>query len=159
MRSVWLLLLFIVAPAVELYLLVQVGGRIGVLPTLALIFLMGVLGWNVLRHQGASTWRRIQSELQAGRMPAREVVSGLCLFAAGILLITPGFLTDVVGLLLLVPPIRNLVAGLIARRLAPRMVVVGPAGPMSPRGRGQVIDLPPDSVQEAGPSAAPHGAP
>ena len=80
--AMWLLLLFVVLPALELYLLIKVGGAIGLIPTIGLILVTGMLGWMLVRSQGASTLRRIREETQAGRLPAVEMVSGLCLLGA-----------------------------------------------------------------------------
>ena len=122
----WLLLVFIVVPAVELYLLVQVGSRIGVLETIGLIVLTGMLGWMLVKTQGLQTLARIRRELGEGSLPAVEMVAGLCLLGAGLLLITPGFLTDIVGFSILVPPLRRGLARLLLRRFQLR--VIGTAG-------------------------------
>lgn len=139
------LLLFIGIPAVELYLLIDVGGRIGLFYTLAIIIFTGVLGWSLVKHQGLSTRMRIQQQMSQGMLPAREMVSGLVLLAAGIVLLTPGFLTDAVGFTLLVPPIRDRVAGWLLQRFKARINISpggrgfgGPDGPTPPAG-GRVI--------------------
>lgn len=135
------LLLFIVIPAVELWLLVEVGGRIGTWEVLGLILLTGVVGWSLVKQQGLATVRRIREETAQGRIPAAEMVSGLCLVAAGLLLVTPGFLTDIAGFLLLVPPIRLLLARALMERFKHRVVTMhtrrGPPG----GGDGNIIDV------------------
>ena len=124
----WLLLLFIVTPAVELYLLIRVGGQVGVIPTIGLIILTGMLGWMLVKSQGISTIRRIRAETAEGRLPALEMVSGLVLVGTGLLLITPGFLTDTVGFLMLVPPLRRAVARRIMNRFKVNVVLAGREG-------------------------------
>jgi UPF0716 protein FxsA len=133
------LLIFIIVPAVELWLLINVGGEIGALRVLALIIFTGVVGWSLVKWQGLSTLRRIREELSSGQVPAREMVAGLCLVAAGLLLITPGFLTDIVGFLLLVPPLRRMLAGVLMKRFKHRIVKV--SNHNTPTGGGTVIDI------------------
>ena len=118
----WLLFLFVFVPAVELYLLVRVGSRVGVGATIGLIVVTGMVGWMLAKSQGVSTLRRIQAETAAGRLPALEMVSGLCLLGAGLLLITPGFLTDAVGFLMLIPPLRRGVARWIMSRFRVQVI-------------------------------------
>jgi UPF0716 protein FxsA len=122
-----LLALFIVVPLAELYVILKVGDAIGVLPTIALLAADSVLGWMLLRAQGRAVWRRFNETLAAGGMPHREVMDGVLVIFGGAFLITPGFLTDIVGLVLLVPPTRALVRRLLVRRLG-RRVTVGVAG-------------------------------
>ena len=153
-RDMWLLLLFIGVPALELYLLIVVGGRLGVIQTIGLIILTGMVGWMLVKSQGVSTIRRIQSKVGQGEIPAVEMVSGLCLVGAGLLLITPGFLTDAVGFLILIPPVRHLVAKLLMRRFKLRAVGMPPGMGegfgVDPEERirdGEVIDVPPGNVK------------
>jgi UPF0716 protein FxsA len=103
-----ILLAFIAVPIVEIALLIEVGGRIGVWPTLAVVVATAVFGTWMLRLQGLSTLRRAQASLANNQFPANEVFDGLCLVFAGALLLTPGFVTDAVGLLLMAPPVRAL---------------------------------------------------
>jgi UPF0716 protein FxsA len=119
-----LVALFIVVPLAELYVIIKVGEAIGLVPTLALLLADSVLGSMLLRHQGRAVWRRFNEALAAGRMPHREVVDGVLVIFGGAFLLTPGFLTDIVGVVLLVPPTRALVRGLLARRLRRRVAVV-----------------------------------
>ena len=126
-----LVLLFIVVPLVELYVIIRVGELIGAGPTIALLLLDSILGAALLRSQGRAVWRRFNLALAERRVPARETFDGAMVIFGGALLITPGFLTDVAGLLLLLPPTRALIRrGLtrIARRrfaLGERFVVWG----------------------------------
>jgi UPF0716 protein FxsA len=101
-----LLILFIVVPIVELYVIIQVGQAIGIVPTLALLLADAVLGSLLLHHQGRGAWQRFNEALAARRFPAREVADGVMIAVGGTLLLTPGFITDIFGLLLLIPPTR-----------------------------------------------------
>ena len=116
-----LVLLFIVVPLAELYVIIQVGQAIGVLPTIAILLVDSLVGSWLLRQQGRAAWRRFNVALQAGRAPANETVDGALILFGGALLLTPGFLTDLLGLALLLPPSRALVRRVLARRLIPRM--------------------------------------
>jgi UPF0716 protein FxsA len=111
-----LLLLFIVVPAVELALLIEVGSRIGTLATLAIIVATGVLGAALAKQQGIRTVRVIQDELARGELPASSLVDGVIILVAGALLITPGILTDAVGFLCLVPAARDTMKRRLQRR-------------------------------------------
>jgi UPF0716 protein FxsA len=117
-----LLLLFIVVPLVELYVIIQVGQAIGALPTIGLLLLDSVLGAMLLRAQGRAAWRRFNLALAERRVPARETFDGAMVIVGGTLLLTPGFVTDVFGVLLLLPPtraaIRRLLSGMAKRRMA-----------------------------------------
>ena len=110
-----LLFLFLALPILELYVIIQVGEAIGVLPTIALLILDSFLGAALLRSQGRAAWRRFNEALAAGRIPTREVFDGAMVILGGAFLITPGFITDVIGILLLVPPSRAIFRGLVAR--------------------------------------------
>jgi UPF0716 protein FxsA len=102
-----LLLGFTLIPLAELYLLITVGSHIGAMPTIALVLLTGVAGAWLARMQGMATMIRVQQNLQQGVMPAEELMDAFIILAAGVVLLTPGFLTDVAGLLLLIPYTRN----------------------------------------------------
>ncbi len=102
-----LLLGFTLIPLAELYLLITVGSQIGAMPTIALVLLTGVAGAWLARLQGMATMIRVQQNLQQGVMPAEELLDAFIILAAGVVLLTPGFLTDVAGLLLLIPYTRN----------------------------------------------------
>jgi UPF0716 protein FxsA len=110
-----LVLIFIVLPVAEIYVIIKVGEAIGVLPTIALLILDGILGAVLLRAQGRAAWRRFNEALAAGKVPAREVLDGAMVIFGGAFLITPGFITDVIGLLLLIPPSRAVFRGLVTR--------------------------------------------
>jgi UPF0716 protein FxsA len=117
-----LVLLFIVVPLVELYVIIRVGELIGAGPTIALLLLDSILGAALLRSQGRAVWRRFNLALAERRVPARETFDGAMVIFGGALLITPGFISDIVGLLLLIPPTRALIrrggTRVVRRRLA-----------------------------------------
>ena len=110
-----LFLLFTVVPLVELALLIWIGGHIGTLQTVAIVLLTGIAGAYLARIEGWRILRRIQDELGHGRLPAEAMVQAACILVAGALLVTPGVLTDAVGLCLLIPPVRRLAANQIIR--------------------------------------------
>jgi UPF0716 protein FxsA len=123
----WLVLIFILVPIAELYVIIKVGGAIGVLPTLALLLADALLGSMLVRHQGRAAWIRFNRALAEGRLPHKEVFDGVLVIIGGTLLLTPGFLTDIVGLILLIPPTRALVRGVSARWVRRRMAMGGRA--------------------------------
>ncbi|WP_298038338.1 FxsA family protein [uncultured Desulfuromonas sp.] len=98
-----LLVVFIVVPLVELFVLLEVGSMIGAFPTIALIILTGISGAYLARTQGFDLLRRIQSEMEQGRLPTEDLLDGAMVLAGGIVLLTPGFCTDLLGFILLVP--------------------------------------------------------
>ncbi len=130
---VLLLALLIGVPLVELYVLIEVGRSIGAATTVALVVLTAVVGAWLLRGQGLATVARMRAALEAGELPALEVVEGLILLFTGVMLLTPGFITDVLGFACLVPAIRRALAAGFAARM---VVQVGrpPGGPRSPGG-------------------------
>lgn len=124
--------LFLIVPIVELYLLIKVGGVLGAWPTIGLVLGAAVTGAAVLRWQGVVTWQRISVTMARGQLPARDMVEGVLLFAAGILLLTPGFLSDIVALSLLVNPVRRVLAGWVLSRM---FLIRPPVTPPSSAGR------------------------
>jgi UPF0716 protein FxsA len=123
-----LIVLFIVVPIAELYVIIQVGQAIGVGPTLALLLADALLGSFLLKHQGRGAWRRFNEALAQRRFPGKEVADGLLIVVGGTLLLAPGFLTDIVGLLLLIPPTRAMARSVLRRFTIGRFTVVGMAG-------------------------------
>ena len=122
----WVLaLLFLLVPVAELYVIYQVGDAIGVLWTFLLLAADSLLGSLLLKSQGRAVWRRFNDNLAQGRMPHREVIDGVLVIFGGAFLITPGFITDIVGLTLLVPPTRAVVRRFLVRRLGRRVMVAG----------------------------------
>lgn len=113
------LLLFILVPVIELTLLIKVGSSIGALPTIGLVFMTAILGVTLIRKQGLETSMKAQEKLRRGELPASEVAEGIMLLFAGLCLLMPGFITDSIGALLLIPPVRKLVAaGLVVNFIA-----------------------------------------
>ena len=136
--------LFIVVPIAELFVIIKVGELIGVWPTLALLLADALLGSLLLRHQGRGAWRRFNEALSERRFPGKEVADGVLIVIGGTLLLTPGFITDVVGLFFLVPPTRALARRALRRFTVGRFTVVSfpgggmftQRGPGSPGGTG-----------------------
>jgi UPF0716 protein FxsA len=125
-----LLLLFIVVPLVELYVIIQVGQAIGPLPTIGLLLLDSILGSVLLRSQGRGAWLRFNQAIAMGRVPTREVADGVMIIFGGALLLTPGFVTDILGALFLLPPTRAILRRLLRRAAARRFIVAAPFGAM-----------------------------
>ena len=115
--AIWILIAFIGVPLIEIALFIQVGGFIGLWPTIAIVIVTAVTGTALIRRQGINTLQRAQQEMEEQRLPLRELFDGVCLLFAGALLLTPGFLTDAVGFALLVPPLRRLLGGYVWRVL------------------------------------------
>src|SRR3954454_624777 len=113
---VLLILVFIVVPIAERYVIFKIGDAIGGAPTLALLVIDSLLGSWLMRSQGRTVWNRFQQTMEAGRIPHREVFDGVLVIFGGAFLITPGFLTDIIGVLLLVPPTRALFRRWLVRR-------------------------------------------
>lgn len=101
---------FLIVPFIEIFLLLQVGGIIGVLPTILLVVFTAFLGVNLLRQQGLATWTKLQRNMQQGVMPTNELVEGVFILLGGALLLTPGFFTDIMGFACLIPVIRHKIA-------------------------------------------------
>ena len=122
-----LLLLFVLVPAIELILLIKLGGIIGLFPTGGIIVLTGFLGAALTRMQGLAVLRRMQREMAAGQMPAGSIMDGVIILIAGALLLTPGFLTDIVGFSCLIPGVRSVIKR-FARARVERAVREGNVG-------------------------------
>lgn len=127
-----LVLAFVVVPIVEIYFIVKVGQTIGALWTVVLLVLDSILGAWLARREGARVWRAFTGAVNAGRVPAKEVADGALVIFGGALLLTPGFLSDLLGLLCLVPPTRAVIRRLVLRFVTARFVAVpgGGAGAM-----------------------------
>lgn len=128
-----LVVLFIVVPIVELFVIIQVGEAIGLWPTVALLLLDSLLGSWLMRQQGRAAWRNFQAATAAGKPPAREAIDGALVIFGGALLLTPGFVSDLLGIALLLPPTRALVRRTLVARLTKRMIA-GAQGGGQPRG-------------------------
>jgi UPF0716 protein FxsA len=148
--AVALVLVFIVLPIVELTVLVRVAGEIGVFETIALLVLVGVFGWWLCKLQGLTVLRRMQEATARGEVPSRELADGGLIALGGLLLLLPGFVSDLLGILLLLPPTRAVVRALLGRTVAKRAKVVRAGFP----GR-TFVDVDVVDVRERG--AAPSG--
>lgn len=126
-----LLILFIVLPLVETWLLIEVGQKIGALATIGAVIATAVIGSQLVRHQGMRALRDIRACQARGEPPALPLLEGAALLVAGAFLLTPGFITDTLGFLMLVPALRRQAA----RKLLARMIVIGPGGPYPGSGR------------------------
>jgi UPF0716 protein FxsA len=118
----YLLLLFIIMPVMEMWILIEVGSRIGAVPTIGLVLLTAVIGLALLRQQGFSTLLKVNQKMESGEIPAQEMLEGIFLAVGGALLLTPGFVTDAVGFACLIPWSR--------RWLVKRVIVLPQAGQM-----------------------------
>jgi len=123
-----LVILFIVVPIAELFVIIKVGELIGVWPTLALLLADALLGSLLLRYQGRGAWRRFNQALAERRFPGKEVADGVLIVIGGTLLLTPGFLSDIVGLFLLIPPTRAISRRLLRAVTVSRFTIVGMPG-------------------------------
>lgn len=138
-----LLLLFLVVPILELAVIVQVGQAIGTIPTLALLVLMSVAGAWLMKREGLGVIRRAQRQVRDGKVPSREVADGFLIVLGGALMLTPGFVSDLVGMSLLLPPVRAVVRPALVSRLQGMALgaALGPTGRRRPGGRSGVIDV------------------
>ncbi len=126
----WLILIFIVVPIVEIGLFIQVGSLIGLWPTLGLVILMAFLGSWLLQAQGAMAFADLQRSVHDLRDPSEPLAHGVLIIFAGLLMITPGFFTDILGMSLLIRPVRSLVLRYLGRRFS---VVTRPNSGAQPR--------------------------
>lgn len=148
--SAYLLLALIFVPIAEIALFIKVGGYMGLWPTISIVILTAMAGTALLRHQGLATLNRVRESLERGLLPVAELFNGLCLLVAGALLLTPGFFTDTLGLLLFVPAVRAFLAHLMKSRFD----ISGPGDPMGGTGdrkeragtviEGEFKDITPD---------------
>jgi UPF0716 protein FxsA len=144
-----LVLVFIVVPIAELYVIIQVGGLIGVGPTVLLLLLDAIIGSWLLKHEGRSAWRRFNQALAERRLPAKEVADGFLVILGGALLIAPGFITDIFGILFLLPPTRAVARRILRRFTVGRVAVAGFPGGSTMGGFGTG---PGGSGRDAGPN-------
>ncbi|WP_404341434.1 FxsA family protein [Pseudoalteromonas mariniglutinosa] len=117
----FLFLLFILVPIVEIALLIQVSEVIGGLATIILVIVTAIIGAKLVRQQGMDALQNVQKQMAQGQMPAKELFTGLCVIIAGVLLLTPGIMTDLFGFLLLTPAVRNKLAAGLASQATVRM--------------------------------------
>lgn len=134
-----LLLIFVAIPIIEIALFIQVGGWLGLWPTLGIVILTAVIGTFLLRQQGMAELAKLQGSMQGGGNPVDPIANGALILVAGVLLLTPGFFTDGVGFALLTPPVRAVVIKWLAARFAssPNVVFTHPNQP-APRDKGAV---------------------
>jgi UPF0716 protein FxsA len=129
----YLVVAFLVVPIVEIYVIVQVGQQIGALPTVLLLIFESALGAWIVRHEGRRAWRALQTAVTSGQLPSRELADAALVLVGGTLLLTPGFVTDIVGFFFVLPPTRPLARRLLVWFLARRATVAvtrfGPIGP------------------------------
>jgi UPF0716 protein FxsA len=140
----WLLFVaFVVVPIVEIYVLIQVGQVIGPWWTILLLIADSILGTWLIKHQGGRAWQALRTALDSGRMPAKELADGALILIGGTLMLSPGFVTDAFGILLILPftrPLfRRLLTGVVARRLVVLGTGPGNATRPEPRSQGTVI--------------------
>ena len=119
-----LLLLFLIVPLAELYVIIQVGQAFGALNTIALLILVSAAGAWLVKREGMGVWKRFQRQVEAGAVPGREIADGVMILFAGALLMTPGFLSDLLAMSLLLPPVRAVVRAAIMRQAARRAGVI-----------------------------------
>jgi len=143
-----LLLLFIIVPLIELYLFMEIGSKLGIWITVAIVIVTTFIGASLTKSQGRLAMGKFQKATAEGRMPHKEVLDGLMILVAGAVLLTPGFLTDAVGFALLLPPVRAIIRNRFADSLKDKIQVVGPTSspfqepqPKSKLDDGKVIDV------------------
>lgn len=117
----FLFLLFVIVPIVELAVIIQVGHLIGVLPTIVALLALSFGGAWLVKREGLSVWRRFRQQVDSGHVPGRELADGVMILLAGALLLTPGFVSDFFGLLLLLPPVRAVVRAAALHRASRRV--------------------------------------
>ena len=171
MGVIWLFVAFIVLPVAEIWLITQVAGELGWVPTLALVIAVSAAGAFLVRREGMGVINRVRGSLQGGRLPTDDLADGAMIFFASALMLTPGFFTDAVGLALLIPPIRAVlrppIIAFFKRKVDVRVAGLGGAGAGSPFGsfgpfgnprRGDVYDVDGDNVtdQTPGPDDRPN---
>ena len=119
-----LAILFLLVPLAELFVIIQVGQAFGALNTIGLLILISAVGAWLARREGVGVWRRFQRQVESGHVPGREIADGVMILFAAALLMTPGFLTDLLGIALLLPPVRAAVRSVVLRRAARRAGIV-----------------------------------
>ncbi len=144
--------LLIGVPIIEIGLFIQVGDLIGLWATLATVVLTAIAGTALLRRQGLSVLNRLRATLERDELPVTELFDGVCLLVAGVALLTPGFMTDAVGFLLFLPPVRAAIALALLHRISVRMQNHRQPGPRPTGERGTVIDGDYKDLTNGGPS-------
>ena len=131
-----LFLIFLLVPIIEIYFLIEIGEVIGAIPTVFLVVFTAVLGAQLLRFQGLSTLQRVQASMARGEMPAVELLEGVVMLVGGALLLTPGFFTDALGFICLIPPLRRKMISSVIMRLFRFPDTGGPSSPSQSRPSG-----------------------
>jgi UPF0716 protein FxsA len=119
-----LVVLFLLVPLAELYVIIQVGQAFGALNTIALLIVISAVGAWLAKREGVSVWRRFQHQVESGSVPGKEIADGVMILFAGALLMSPGFLTDLFGIALLLPPVRAVIRGALMRQAAKRAGII-----------------------------------
>lgn len=153
----WLLVAFIAIPLIEIGLFIKVGGIIGLWPTLGIVLLTAVAGSWLVRQQGAATLLRLRRSLNELSDPTEPIAHGAMILLAGALLLTPGFFTDTIGLLLLIPPVRAAVLRHLAKRVRVERFTMGGTAPRRDPWRPDVIDGEFHEIGPDDPSRPPSG--
>jgi UPF0716 protein FxsA len=146
-----LFLAFLLVPIAEIYVLIKVGSVIGAFPTIALVVFTAVLGSILIRAQGLATLARVRTSMARGEVPAMELVEGVCLLVAGALLLTPGFVTDSIGFMLLIPTLRrNMILAVLERGVLRAATGVGASARAGPGAHGAARPIPRPGPRSAG---------
>lgn len=119
-----LVLLFLVVPLAELYVIIQVGQAFGALNTIALLIIISATGAWLVKREGMSVWKRFQRQVESGAVPGKEIADGVMILFAGALLMSPGFLTDILAIALLLPPVRAVIRGVLMKQAAKRAGII-----------------------------------
>jgi UPF0716 protein FxsA len=119
-----LVLLFLVVPLAELYVIIQVGQAFGALNTIGLLILISVVGAWLAKREGLSVWRRFQRQVESGAVPGTEIADGVMILFASALLMSPGFLTDILAIALLLPPVRAVIRGVLMKQAEKRAGII-----------------------------------
>ena len=136
-----LALLFLVVPLLELFVIIQVGQAIGAMNTVGILLLDSIIGGWLMKREGLAALRRFQAKLSSGQLPENELIDGFCILFGGALMLTPGFLSDILGIVLLLPPVRAVIRPVVKRQVGKRIVLTGPSGITTRFRRDDVIDL------------------
>ncbi|GLQ35534.1 membrane protein FxsA [Amylibacter marinus] len=155
-EKMWLFIIFVAIPIIEIGLFIQVGGAIGLWPTLATVIITAFVGTQLLRAQGIAALGRLQQSVGQGQNPMGPIAHGALILVAGVVLLTPGFFTDAVGLALLIPPVRAALIRIGAAKIAGKVNInVNQPNPTQPH--GDVVDADFSVLDPEDPPSAPSG--
>ncbi|MEM7243241.1 MAG: FxsA family protein [Pseudomonadota bacterium] len=152
-----LFLIFVIVPIIEIALFIQVGGFLGLWPTLAIVVLTAFAGSTLLRNQGLSTLARLQSSMAQGQDPSRDLAHGAMILIAGVVLLTPGFFTDAIGLLLMLPPVRDWVIKAGGAKIAANANIHVQGFDTGPQPSEDIVDADFEDVTDDKPKSPPSG--